>query len=262
MLGTIRDLMGSEKYIIAAVHTLPLPGSPYYDREGGMKKIIARAKSDAKILADNGVQSFLFTNEADFPYVFRMPQEGIAAFSAVVSEVMAENTIPYGVNVLVDVYAAFCIAHATGSSFIRGLFSGVYVTDNGIIENQGAKVFRERANLGTRLPYFFHNLSTPIGKPMIERDAVEEVKSIALDIPVDGYTLPAKDIEMFKKVKQTAPDMPLVVGTGTSHKNLRQLLEVCDGTIVATCLRTEGKLLNPVDPQRVEEFMKIYRSCL
>ena len=92
MLGPIRDLMGSDKYIIAAVHTLPLPGSPYYDREGGMKKIIARAKSDAKILADNGVQSFLFTNEADFPYVFRMPQEGVAAFSAVVSEVMAENT--------------------------------------------------------------------------------------------------------------------------------------------------------------------------
>lgn len=262
MLETIRDLMGSEKYIIAAVHTLPLPGSPYYDREGGMKKIIARAKSDAKILADNGVQSFLFTNEADMPYLFRMRQEGIAAFTAVVSEVMAENTIPYGVNVLVDVHAAFSVAHATGASFIRGLFSGVYVTDNGIIENQGANVFRERANLGARLPYFFHNLASPIGKPLVARDGAEEAKSILAHIPVDGFTLPAKDIEMFRKVKQTAPDMPLVVGTGTSHQNLPQLLEVCDGTIVATCLRTEGKLLNPVDPQRVKEFMKIFRSCL
>jgi hypothetical protein len=258
MRKAIQQLMGKEKYIIAAVHLLPLPGSADYDRAGGMSKIIARAKHDSKILADEGVQSFLFTNEADMPYLFRLPQESVAAFSVAVQEVMSEINIPFGVNVLVDAYAAFCIAHATGASFIRGLFSGVYISDNGIIENQGPKIFRERANLGARLPYFFHNLSSPVGTQLVNRDGAEEAKSIMSHIAVDGFTLPAKKIEMFKKVREVAPKMPLVVGTGTNKNNLESLLDVCDGTIVATCLREDGELLNPVDPVRVKEFMKIF----
>ncbi len=255
MRKTFQDLMGSEKYIIAAVHFLPLPGSPNYNREGGMKAIISRAKRDAKILADNGVQSFLFTNEADMPYLFRLPPEAIAAFSAIVQEVMQDYKIPFGINALVDAYAGFCIAHATGASFIRGLFSGVYVSDNGIVENQGAQAFRARANLGARKPYFIHNLNSIMGPQLIQRPADNEAKSITKHIEVDGFTLPADDVQMYSKVRSIVPNLPLVVGSGTSFQNLKPLMEVCDGAVVATCLREDGKLLNPVDPNRATEFM-------
>lgn len=260
MTNKFASLMGCDKSIVAAVHTLPLPGSPYYDRDGGMKKIITRAKSDARILAYEGVQAFLFTNEADLPYKFRVEKETIAAFSAVVAEVMQDYKIPFGINVLVDVYAAFCIAHATGASFIRGLFSGVYTSDNGIIENQGSNTFQARSNLGTDMPFFIHNLNSPIGQPYVQRSGEEECKSILFHIPVDGFTLPSFDTETFPKVKKLAPDMPLLVGTGTNINNLEVLLNVCDGTIVATCLRSEGKLLNPVDPVRTHDFMTLYRK--
>lgn len=256
MRKEFQALMGSEKYIIAAVHLLPLPGSPNFNRENGMKAIISRAKRDAKILADNGVNSFLFTNEADMPYLFHLPPEAVAAFSAVVAEVIQEFNIPFGINALVDAYAGFCIAHATGASFIRGLFSGVYVSDNGIVENQGANVFRARANLGARKPYFIHNLNSIMGPQLLNRSADNEAKSIVKHIEVDGFTLPADDIEMYSKVRDVVPNLPLIVGSGTSLKNIKPLMDVCDGAIVATCLREDGKLLNPVDPNRVSKFMQ------
>lgn len=147
MRKEFQTMMGSDKFIIAAVHLLPLPGSPNYDRQKGISAIIKRAKDDTKKLADNGVHSFLFTNESDMPYEFSLKSETIASFTAVVSEVMQDYKKPFGINALVDAHAGLCIAHATGASFIRGLFSGVYVSDMGIIENQAPRIFRTRATL-------------------------------------------------------------------------------------------------------------------
>lgn len=262
MRQTFVDLFGSSKYIIAAVHFLPLPGSPAYDRDGGMKKIIQRARRDAKILADQGVQALLFTNEADVPYVQRLSQEGITAFTAATQEAKRDLSLPFGVNVLIDVMAGLSIAHATGASFIRGLFSGCYVTNMGFIENQGPAVFRVRANLGTKLPYFIHNLSSILGPQLVDRPAEIEAKSIVENTPVEGFTLPACEPEGLLKVHTAAPAYPLIVGSGTSFVNVMTLLENCDGVIVATCLREDGKLLNPVDAARTEKFMHLVRPII
>jgi uncharacterized protein len=262
MRQTFTGLFGSSKYIIAAVHFLPLPGSPAYDREGGMKKIILRAKQDAKILADQGVQALLFTNEADMPYEQRLSQEGIAAFTAALIEAKQGLSLPFGVNVLIDVMSGLSIAHATGASFIRGLFSGCYVTNMGMIENQGPAVFRARSNIGVRKPYFIHNLSSILGPQLIDRPAEIEAKSIIENTPVDGFTLPACDPEKFQKVRTAAGDYPLIVGSGISSSNVQSLLENSDGVIVATCLREDSKLLNPVDAVRVEKFMHLVRPII
>ena len=79
----IAKLMGAEKYVLACAHLIALPGSPAYDREGGMKKIIDQALRDTKILLDSGVTSILFVNEADIPYYEHLPIEGVAAFATV-----------------------------------------------------------------------------------------------------------------------------------------------------------------------------------
>jgi hypothetical protein len=39
----------------------------------------------------------------------------------------------------------------------------------GFIESQGPAIFRARANLGVRLPYFVHNLSSILGPQLLER---------------------------------------------------------------------------------------------
>ncbi len=262
MNPTFASIFSSSKYIIAAVHFLPLPGSPLYDREGGVKKIIQRAKRDAQILADQGVSALLFTNEADMPYVQRLPQEGLAAFTAIVQEVKQNISIPFGVNALIDAMAGHAIAHATGASFIRGLFSGNYSTNMGIIETQGPAIFRERANLGSRTPYFLHNLSSILGPQLVDRSPEEEARSIVENTLVEAFTLPACDPLIFQKVKAAAGGLPLVVGSGTSFSNVQSLLENADGAVIASCLHEDGKLLNPVDAERTARFMKLVRPIL
>jgi predicted TIM-barrel enzyme len=40
------------------------------------------------------------------------------------------------------------------------------------------------------------------------------------------------------------------------------LMENSDGVIVATCLRENGKVLNPVDADRTKKFMNLVRPII
>ena len=50
MKTLFKDRYQQDKLIIGMVHTLALPGAPLYDRAGGMRKVIAQAKKEARIL--------------------------------------------------------------------------------------------------------------------------------------------------------------------------------------------------------------------
>ena len=146
----IAKLMGAEKYVIACAHLIPLPGSTGYDREGGMKKIVTRALRDTKIFLDNGVTSIMFVNEADIPFYERLPIEGIAAFTHVVTTVVSELNIkiPYGINSINDAGAGVRIALATGATFLRGNFAGVLASNQGIYTSQGCELYRKKSQFG------------------------------------------------------------------------------------------------------------------
>ncbi len=263
----ISKLMGAEKYVIACAHLIPLPGSTGYDREGGMKKIIARALRDTKIFLDNGVTSIMFVNEADIPFYERLPIEGVAAFTHVVTTVVKELNmkIPYGINSINDAGAGLCIALATGATFLRGNFAGVLASNQGIYTSQACDLYRKKANLGMKQeepPYFFHNLGNDHGHDLTERDPLSMAKSLAMDIYAQphGWAIAPDDLAMVESVKKATPDFPVVVCKSTNHDNLKSLMEVFDGTIVASSMHEDGKLFSQVDPDRTKRFMDIFRS--
>ena len=262
------ELLGGDKYIIAGVHFLPLPGSPGYDRAGGMKKIVDRAREETRILVENGVHGILFANEADIPYLQCLGPETVAAFAAAVSDVMADFSVPYGVNVLLDPVAGVGIANGTGASFVRGYLAGGYVTDMGIMDSRGPEALRLRSNIGAEHIHLLHNLVCAFGVPFVERPHAEEAYGIQVHVGVDGFTISgraagfAPDPAFFSKVRKAVPEMPIIAGTGVSKENVEQFLKVSDGAIVVTCLRKDGKTLNPVDPRRVKEFMTVVKKLL
>ena len=256
------DANSSQKQIIAGVHFLPLPGSPNYNKTGGMKAIIQRAKRDVEPLVEHGVTSILFANEADVPYLQVLGPETTAAYAAAVTEVMTDYpSMPFGLNVLVDPVAGVAIAHATGASFVRGYFAGGYITDMGIMNTRGPEALRLRANLEAKPIKLFHNLICAFGVPIAQRNIAEDAYGIKAHVGVDGFTVSGRaagfspDLNSFRAVRQAVPDLPLIVGTGASLENIAALLQVADGAIVATSLRVDGKTLNPVDPARVKAFM-------
>ena len=63
-------LFSVSKPIIGMVHLRPLPGSPLYDPINmDMKRILAIAKDEAKMLEDAGVDGVQVENMWDIPYL-------------------------------------------------------------------------------------------------------------------------------------------------------------------------------------------------
>nr|WP_272212492.1 BtpA/SgcQ family protein [Marinicella sp. W31]MDC2878407.1 BtpA/SgcQ family protein [Marinicella sp. W31] len=62
-----------KKAVIAMAHIGALPGSPQYDKDGGLDKLIADVLADIEKLQAGGVDAIMFGNENDRPYVKKAP---------------------------------------------------------------------------------------------------------------------------------------------------------------------------------------------
>src|SRR3984957_11023029 len=77
------DFFGDKKkVVIAMAHIGALPGSPLYDANGGVNKLIEGVLKDVDALQTGGVDALMFGNENDRPYVLKAPPEGTAAMTA------------------------------------------------------------------------------------------------------------------------------------------------------------------------------------
>jgi mono/diheme cytochrome c family protein len=83
----LKETFGNSKPIIAMCHLLPLPGSPLYDPDGGVRKIIDAAARDIAALQDGGVDALMFGNEGDRPYLLKASPATLATYGFVVGEV-------------------------------------------------------------------------------------------------------------------------------------------------------------------------------
>src|SRR4051794_40026899 len=120
----LKEVIGTEKAIIAMCHLLPLPGDPYFNKELGMDYVVEMAKKDLHFLQEGGVDAVMFSNEFSLPYLTNVKTETVAAMAR--KELMHDIKIPFGVNVLWDAGKSLDLAAATGAQFVREIFTGVY----------------------------------------------------------------------------------------------------------------------------------------
>ena len=98
------------KTVVAMAHIGALPGSPLYDMDGGIDRLVEGVLRDVEKLQAGGVDAIMFGNENDRPYTFKATTESVAAMTAVVSAVKPSLTVPFGVNFLWDPYARWRLA--------------------------------------------------------------------------------------------------------------------------------------------------------
>ena len=122
-----------KKTVVAMVHLPALPGSPDYDPEVGMSKILDAVMSDLEALQSGGVDAVMFGNEFDRPYVLKAPPEGLATLAAVIGQVKSIIMVPFGVNYLWDPLATVALAVATEANFAREIYTGLYASDLSLI---------------------------------------------------------------------------------------------------------------------------------
>ncbi len=256
----IKALFHQTKPVIAMAHLPALPGTPRYDEAGGMRLLVERVRPDVERLVAGGVDAVMFCNEDDRPYVFKAGIEQIAAMSRVVTE-CAPKGIPFGVDFLWDPFAAIAIAHATGASFMREVFTGAYESDMGIWAPSAGEAMRFRRNIGAaNLKVFFNvvpEFASALGTRSVAQRAKSAIVSSLADVilvsgPMAGQEPP---IQIVREVKELIPDFPVFMNTGARAENVGEFLMVADGVIVGSSLKKDGYTWNPVDASRVREFM-------
>ena len=128
----IREIFGVEKPIIAMCHLRALPGDPGYDASKGLDYLLTKARADLRALQSGGVDAVLFSNEYSTPYLLQVEPITHVTMARIIGELLCEIAVPYGVNVLWDPKATIELAVATGASFVREIFTGVYASDFGL----------------------------------------------------------------------------------------------------------------------------------
>lgn len=266
MGGFFQKTFNVKKFIIGGVHLLPLPGTPDYDSNGGMKRILRRAREDVLRLIEGGVDAILFANEADVPYQTQVGPEISAAMTYCIASLQDDLALPFGVNILLDPVAGIAVAHATGGKFVRGYFSGGYVGDMGVMNTCGAEALRFRRLISAEEVKLINNLTCAFGVPLAFRDLAaaaygaivhSRIDAIAVSGQAAGF---AADLEALSSVSKVSHGIPIIAGTGVTIDNVRNMLRIADGAIVASSLKLDGITMNPVDPDRVKKFMGVVKA--
>ncbi|MBQ9633064.1 MAG: BtpA/SgcQ family protein [Lachnospiraceae bacterium] len=267
----MEELFGVEKPIIAMCHMQPMPGDPAYDADGGMEKVLELARKDLLALQEGGVDGVMFSNEFSLPYLTKVETVTVASMAAVIGELKSDIKIPYGVNCLWDPVASIDLAVAVGGKFIREIITGVYASDFGLWNtNVGATVRHKMAVSGKDIKMLY-NIVPEAAAYLAARDIESIAKTTEFNnhpdaLCVSGLTAGAEtDTQILMRVKNAVKHTPVLCNTGCNKDNIRRQLQYSDGAVCATTFKVDGVFENPVDVNRVREFMdevKDFRSSL
>lgn len=248
-----------QKRLIGVVHLKALPGSPGF--EGSMDAVCEAAVADAQAYAMGGADALMVENFGDLPFTRGRVEPETVAGMAVAARAIREAGIalPLGMNVLRnDVSSGLGVAAACGGGFVRvNVHTGAVEADQGIIEGEAYSTMRKRAMLCPQVQVWADVLvkhAVPIGDLGLGETAKDTYHRGRADaLIVSGVATGAgTSVEDLRTVKEAVPEAPLLVGSGANAGTAAALLEFADGLIVASALKWDGVLTNPVDPARVE----------
>lgn len=257
----IAKIYGSRKPIIAMIHFAPLPGSPLYDRDGGMQKIVDLAAKDIEALQDGGIDAIMFGNEGDRPYILKASPQSLAAMSFAVGALKRVIKVPFGVNYLWDPVATVALAVASGAGFAREIFTGVYDSDMGLWQPDAAGALRLRADLGRPDIALMYNINAEFAAPLGDRSIAARAKSavfssladvILVSGPMTGEAVESANLKL---AKDQLADTPVFANTGVNFDNVADILSIADGAVIGTHFKVDGNTWKPVDKTRVKRFM-------
>jgi membrane complex biogenesis BtpA family protein len=257
------------KPIIGMIHVDPLPGTPNYRKS--VKKIISRAVSQAIIYKDSGIHAVSIENMHDAPYLNRQVGHEISTLMSIIAyEIKKITNIPVGIQILAGANKeALAAAHSSEVDFIRAEgFVFAHVADEGVIESDAGELLRYRKQIGAENVKVFTDIKKKHSAHSITDDIdVGETAKAAEFFLSDGIVITGTstgleaDLNEVKSVK-TSVNLPVIIGSGVSEKNIGKYFNLADAFIVGSYFKLGGKWKNDVDPNRVKTFLKTYRKLL
>ena len=247
--------------LIGMVHLPPLPGSARSTLS--MAEITERAVSEARQLCDAGFDALIVENFGDAPFhATTAPSATVAALAIIANAIRCSIDKPLGINLLRnDACGALALAAVTGAAFVRvNVLSGVYATDQGLIEGDAATVLAERSRLCPQVQ-IAADVHVKHARPLHQLDiavcAEETAYRAGANVLIVSGSATGKsaDIKEIEAVKHAVADRPVWVGSGVTAENVGAMLKAADGVIVGTALKHDAKTTNPIDSKRLAAFI-------
>ena len=234
-----------------------------------MSEVLDRAVADTHALTSAGFDGLLVENFMDAPFhPDRVPAVSVASITRAVLAVLAETTLPVGVNVLRnDASAAVSIAAATGARFIRvNVHTGAMWTDQGLVEGKAHRTLRLRDQLEVPVAILADvhvKHAIPPGDTDLGTSAADAWgRGLADALIVSGRAtgVPAT-AEALQTVSAAAPSAPVLIGSGLTAENAVGLLGLADGAIVGSSVMRGGRAGQGVDRDRARLLVEAVRTA-
>ena len=203
------------KFLAAMIAVLPLPGSPLYN--GDDQKVIDQALADLDIYKKAGVDSILFENDHDLPYIQPpLDEKGIVLMTKVVNEARERFDGPIGIQMLEAAnITSLEIAAEADLDYIRvEAFVFAHVGGSGIINGSAGKIVRRRKELRAEHIRVFADVKKKHGSHSLTidldiRDEIMQAEFFLADgvIVTSQFTgvNPDKNDLIRRKVQQNCP---------------------------------------------------------
>jgi membrane complex biogenesis BtpA family protein len=244
------------------LHLPALPGDASH--EGAtFSAIEARVLADAEAYVEGGVSALVVENFGSAPFHKGTrddpaPPHQLAALAILARKLVERFEVPIGVNCLRnDVLAALGAAAIAEASFVRvNVHVGAYVTDQGLIEGAAPASLAYRRQLDPSLAICADVLVkhaaplVPIAPEQATREALDRGLADAV-IATGSGTGRAIDRDRLTRMSEAAAGRPILLGSGLTPENARELTPLVTGAIVGTYAKRGGDLSAPVEPDRV-----------
>lgn len=255
-------LLEIHKPIIGMIHVGALPGTPDYGDD--VKSIIAKAKKEAEIYKEFGIDSVIIENMHDVPYLKKGVGPEITSLMSVIGyEIKSSFSFPCGMQILAGANkAAIAAAHSAGLDFVRVEgFVYAHVADEGIMESDAGELLRYRKVIGAENVLIFTDVKKKHSSHSITSDVdIVETAHTAEFFKSDGVVLTGistgkeTDINEVKRVKDNV-NIPILIGSGLTIDNIENYFSFADGFIVGSHFKKDAYWKNDIDVKRVQKFM-------
>ena len=256
------------KFLAAMIAVLPLPGSPLY--EGDDQNVMDQALADLETYKRAGVDSILFENDHDLPYIQPpLDLKGILLMTKIVNEARKRFEGPIGIQMLEAAnITSLEIAAEADLDYIRvEAFVFAHVGGSGIINGSAGKILRRRKELKAEHIQVFADVKKKHGSHSLTidldiKDEIMQAEFFLADgvIVTSHFTGVQPDKNDLIKAKSVTK-LPVLIGSGMTAENIHEYLPLADGFIVGSYFRQDGQFLETLEPERLRKFMEVFISA-
>jgi len=262
-MADFRSIINKSNALIGMVHLQALPGTPKSSKTP--QQIVDIAVDEATKLVQYGFDAVLIENMHDAPYLLREVGPEIVATMTVAAQAVVDAVdVPVGIQILAGAnQGALAVAHATGAHFIRAEgFAFASVADEGIMDVADAgPLLRERRRIDADDIAILADIQKKHSSHAITADlSIGDHARGADFMGADGvivtgnHTGHAVDIAHLREVRG-ATDLPILVGSGVTPENIKEIFQYADAVIVGSSIKKDGNWSQSLDSSRCQALL-------